>query len=186
MSFVARSDTHGCEPVNAVESAGQTEKATAGREPSVRTSPSKHRLTSDALRPARAGLRLFWTYRSRSRSLYTLLLLARSDNALRVRSEPVAAARSNPLRADHVVERVTEAVDLGPACDHEPCRVARVDQLEIDALKAMAEILPFATSRAGDLSVDDGKTSVDAHRLQTSLVVATSGDCVAGPGLLIG
>ncbi len=44
--------------VDALEWAGQTEKATAGREPSVRTSPSKHRLTSDALRPARAGLRL--------------------------------------------------------------------------------------------------------------------------------
>jgi hypothetical protein len=63
----APSGTHGCDPVNAVEWAGQTEKATAGREPSVRTSPGKHRLTSDALRPARAGLRLFWTHRSRSR-----------------------------------------------------------------------------------------------------------------------
>jgi hypothetical protein len=52
-----------CERVDALQCAGQTEKATAGREPSVRTSPRKHRLTSDALRSARAGLRLFWTHR---------------------------------------------------------------------------------------------------------------------------
>src|SRR5665213_486301 len=125
-------------------------------------------------------------YRSRAiRPRGAVSLVAQRDNALRTRSEAVTAARSNPLRADHAVERVTETVDLGPARDDEPCRVARVDQLEIDALKAMAEILHFATSRAGDLSVDDGKTSVDAHGLQTSLVAATSGSCVAGPGLVI-
>jgi hypothetical protein len=52
---------HGGERVDALHCCGQTEKATAGREPSVRTSPSKHRLTSDALRSAQADLRLFWT-----------------------------------------------------------------------------------------------------------------------------
>ena len=78
-----------------------------------------------------------------------------SAAAVEFRATRQRAARSNQLRADHAVERVTETVDLGPARNDKPCRVARVDQLEIDALKAMAELLHFATSRAGALSEDE-------------------------------
>jgi hypothetical protein len=89
----------GCDPVNAVEWAGQTEKATAGREPSVRTSPSKHRLTSDALRPARAGLRLFWTHRSRAAPAPPLSSFAQRDNAT-TSMQSVALPRSRSAPRD--------------------------------------------------------------------------------------
>jgi ketosteroid isomerase-like protein len=102
----AQGDTHGCDPVNAVEWAGQTEKATAGREPSVRTSPGNHRLTSDALRPAQAGLRLFWTHRSRSRLLFEPQeFIAQGDHVVVLISSEATVkrtGRSVEQRAAHV------------------------------------------------------------------------------------